>query len=141
MNFLKRFAVATMISISALAVGSGAAFADAGIQAEGGSSTTIQNGTGLVTVRWSADSTHTIWWGEGSFTSTLGIGNPKIRLTFFDDAGKIFDESEATYSSTRFGETHHRDINLSTDRNIVTVCAAVFEGATYLDRACDPITP
>ncbi|MEU3626926.1 hypothetical protein [Amycolatopsis coloradensis] len=145
MNVLKRFMVGTLVVLTSL-VGAGTAMAapptpaEVGIQAEGGGTTLIQSGTGWLSVRWSAQSRHTIWWGEGEFVSSGGVGNPKIVVTFFYDNGQIFDESSNSWGGRRMAEKHHRDINQSVDRAIVTVCAALFEGSTYLNRACAPIT-
>ncbi|MFI7325694.1 hypothetical protein ACIBQ3_13635 [Streptomyces rubiginosohelvolus] len=104
-----------------------------------GGCTNIQQGLGLLCARWDGQSHTYIDTIQGSFTSTLGVGNPRIHVRILDAQNREMFSRDRSWGGNRRDEVARFDVTVLMPRAASRVCASLYEGGGLVDTACAPV--
>ncbi|MER5890928.1 hypothetical protein ABT160_44525 [Streptomyces sp. NPDC001941] len=104
--------------------------------ATGGGGTNIQNGTGVLSVGWDAQSPRYLNTINGKFLSTLGVGNPRLHVRVLDAQNRELFGRDRSWGGNRRSEEATFEVTVLMPRDAARVCASLYEGGGLMDTAC-----
>ncbi len=104
-----------------------------------GGCTNIQQGLGLLCARWDGQSPTYFDTIQGSFHSTLGVGNPRIHVRILDAQNREMFSRDRSWGGNRHDEEARFDVTVLMPRSASRVCASLYEGGGLVDTACAPV--
>ncbi|MBK3557594.1 hypothetical protein JHN55_13860 [Streptomyces sp. MBT56] len=107
--------------------------------ATGAGGTQIQQGTGVLSVGWDAQSPRYLNTIRGSFTSVTGVANPRIHVRVLDAQNREMYSKDRSWSGNRRDEYATFEVTVLMPRDASRVCATLYESGGYMDTACAPV--
>ncbi|TXS39749.1 hypothetical protein EAO75_43475 [Streptomyces sp. uw30] len=101
--------------------------------------TQIQGGTGVLGVKWDAQSPRYLNTISGNFISATGVGNPRLHVRVLDAQNREMFSRDRSWGGNRRDEVATFEVTVLMPRDASRVCATLYEGGGYMDTACSPV--